>query len=219
MRITLAATVIAALLCAPLPAAADALHRKGDHVLFSGRVTGADGEPLGNVTILLELSRNSFSWKRFKQVKKNTLRIPVKATVDGQYFHDWRWDGYYNTFELAVAVPSELGGGADYQVLHRADVTDTVLAGLRPQGTDRSIPVVTPLVVEGPGDLGWLRRLLDGTAGAEEHRVFREMGQPDRVDTHDRGASAWWYFEAGKVFRFRDGALEQVEHFEPIKPL
>lgn len=218
MKNLLAATVIAALLWAPM-ATADALHRKGDHVLFSGQVTGADGKPVGNVTVLLELSRDSFSWKRFRQVKKNTLRIPVKATVDGQYFHDWRWDGYYNTFELAVAVPSQLSDGDDYEILHRTDVTDTVLAGHRPQGTDRSIPVVTQLVIEGPGDLEWLRGLLDGTAGAEEHRIFREMGRPDRVDTHDGGATAWWYFEAGKVFRFRDGALEQVEHFEPIKPL
>ena len=224
MKLTAAAiaTVIAVLLCAPLPAAADAVHRKGDHVLFSGQVTDAGGEPVGNVTVLLELSRNSFSWRRLKKVKRNTLRIPVTATVDGQYLHDWRWDGYYNTFELAVAIPRSGAGapaGDDYEVLHRTDVTATVLAGKRPQGTDRSIPVVTPLVVEGVGDLGWLRRLLGGKAGAEENRIFGEMGRPDRVDADDGGASAWWYFEAGKVFRFRDGALEQVEHFEPIKPL
>lgn len=220
MRAGLQATaIVAALLCVPSPATADALHRKGDHVLFSGQVTGADGKPLGNVTVLLELSRNSFSWRRFKQVKKNTLRIPVTATVDGQYLHDWRWDGYYNTFELAVGIPSKRGDGGrdDYEILHRADVTETVLKGDRPQGTDRSIPVVTPLVVEGVGDLGWLRRLLSGNAGAEESRIFDEMGRPDRVDAHDDGANAWWYFEAGKVFRFRDGALEQVEHFEPIQ--
>ncbi len=218
----IAATIAAALLLLPLPAVADALHRKGDHVLFSGRVTGADGEPLGNVTVLLELSRNSFSWRRFKQVKKNTLRIPVIATVDGQYLHDWRWDGYYNTFELAVGIPSKASGAAgaeDYEILHRTDVTEPVLKAARPQGTDRSIPIVTPLVVEGIGDLGWLRRLLSGTAGAEENRIFGEMGRPDRVDADDDGATAWWYFEAGKVFRFRAGALEQVEHFEPIKPL
>lgn len=223
MRVLVVATIAAVLLWTPSPAAADAVHRKGDHVLFSGRVTGADGEPLGSVTVLLELSRNSFSWRRFKQVKKNTLRIPVTATVDGQYLHDWRWDGYYNTFELAVGVPSKGTGDKadrdDYEILHRTDVTEPVLKGARPLGTDRSIPIVTPLVVEGVGDLGWLRRLLGGTAGAEENRIFGEMGRPDRVDADDDGATAWWYFEAGKVFRFRDGDLEQVEHFEPIKPL
>ncbi len=44
------------------------------------------------------------------------------------------------------------------------------------------------------------------------------MGRPDRFDGEGETA-AWWYFEAGKVYRFRAGALEQVEHFEPIKPL
>ncbi len=212
----LVAVLAAALLWAPLTAAGS-VHRKGDHVLFSGQVTGADGGlPVGNVTVLLELSRNSFSLRRFKQVKKNTLRIPVTATVDGQYFHDWRWDGYYNTFELAVAVPSPDG---DYEVLYRADVTKRVRESAPQEEGGRSFAVVTPLVIQGIGDLGWLRRLLSDDAGDEEKRVFREMGRPDRVDVHDGGAAAWWYFEAGKVYRFRDGALEQVEHFEPIQPL
>lgn len=198
-----------------LTAAADR-HRKGDHVLFSGQVTGSDNEPLGGITVLLELSRTTFSIRRFKQVKKNTLSIPVTTTVGGQYLHDWRWDGYYNTFELAVAIPvpmaagSRPGQGDGYEILHRTDVTEQVRQGS---------PVVTALVIESPGDLGWLRRLLGGNASSEENRIFREMGQPDRVDTHDGDATAWWYFETGKVYRFRAGALEQVEHFEPIKPL
>ncbi len=221
-----------------------ATHRKGDHVLFSGQVIGSDGEPVPNVTVLLELSRTSFSIRRFKQVKKNTLRIPVTATVDGRYLHDWRWDGYYNTFGLAVAVPVATGAtsgqdvagatsGQDgvgapsgrpsdhdgFEILYRIDVTERVRQGVAAEGGTRDIVVVTPLVVEETGDLGWLRGLLDGSAGAEESRIFREMGRPDRIDSHEGGATAWWYFEAGKVYRFRDGALEQVEHFEPIKPL
>lgn len=197
-------------------AEAAAGHRKGDHVLFSGQVTGGDSEPLANITVLLELSRTTFSIRRFRQVKKNTLSIPVTTTVGGQYLHDWRWDGYYNTFELAVAIPVPKGAGSaagqsdGYEILHRTDVTEQVRQGS---------PVVTPLVVESQGDLGWLRRLLGGNASSEELRIFHEMGQPDRVDTHDGGATAWWYFETGKVYRFRAGALEQVEHFEPIKPL
>ena len=206
MRWTAAALAAVLLWMAPT-AAADAGHRKGDHILFSGQVTGADNEPVGGITVLLELSRTAFSWRRFKTVKKNTLSIPVTATVDGRYLHDWRWDGYYNTFELAVAIP---GAGGGYEILNRVEITDRVLEGG---------PVVTPLVVEGVGDLGWLRKLLGGLASDEEVRILREMGRPDRVDAYDRGAAAWWYFEAGKVYRFRDGALEQVEHFDPIRPL
>ncbi len=225
MRILPAAAVIGALLLA-IPASAQTTPpaaaqpgttlRKGDHVLFSGQVTGADGKPVGNVTVLLELSRTSFNLRRFKQVKKNTLRVPVTATVDGQYLHEWRWDGYYNTFELAVAIPD---GSDDFEILHRIDVTEKVREGALPKDGVRNLAVVTPLVVEGTGDLGWLRELDSGTAGDDERQIFREMGQPDRVDRHDDGASAWWYFEAGRVYRFRDGALELTENFEPIKPL
>ena len=183
-------------------------YRKGDHVLISGRVTDAGGQPIANVTVLLELSRTSFSWLRLKQVKKNTLRIPVKATVDGQYLHDWRWDGYYNTFELAVAVPQQQAGGQDFEILERLDITGNVLQGG---------PVVMPLVVKDAGATDLLQRMVGDGASAEERRVFEEMGRPERIDTNDDGTSAWWYFEAGKVYRFRAGALEQVEHFEPIK--
>ncbi len=211
-----AALVCGALLWVPATAADEAVLRKGDHVLFSGRVTGADGEPVSSVTVLLELSRTSFSLKRFKQVNKNTLRIPVTATVDGRYLHDWRWDGYYNTFELAAAVP---GGPGDFEILHRIEVTDSVRQGVLPADGTRNLAVVTPLAVDGGGDLGWVRRLLAGTAGDDENRVFREMGRPERADDHGDGATSWWYFEAGKVYRFRDGALEEVETFEPIKPL
>ena len=218
--------VLAGLLLTPPPAVAwpwGGGYRQGDHVLFSGQVTDTEGQPVAGVTVLLELSRGSFSVRRFKQVTKNTLRVPVTTTVDGRYLLDWRWDGYYNTFELAVALPVTKGAGVppgrpEFEVLHRIDVTGRVRQSAPEKGGERDVAVVTPLVVEGTGDLGWLRRLLDGDASAEERRIFREMGRPDRADVHKRGGSAWWYFEAGKVYRFRDGALDQVEHFEPIIP-
>ncbi len=202
-----ALAAISALLLWAAPAGARGAHRKGDHVLISGQVTSAEGKPVGNVTVLLELSRTSFSLRRFKQTRKNTLRIPVKATVDGRYLHDWRWDGYYNTFELAVALPAKKGGRDDFEILHRIEITGNVLAGG---------PVTLRLVVGDDDALGWLRGVLDGSASAEESRIYEEMGRPQRFDVHDDGTTAWWYFEAGKVYRFRDGALEQVEHFEPI---
>ena len=203
--VALAVTLLSAL----ASTGARGTHRKGDHVLISGQVTSTEGQPVGNVTVLLELSRTAFSWRRFQQVKKNTLQIPVIATVGGQYLHDWRWDGYYNTFELAVALPIEKDGREDFEILHRTDITEQVLSGG---------PVVAPLVTGDDASLGWLRRLLDGSASAEESRIYQEMGRPDRFDS-EAETSAWWYFEAGKVYRFRDGALEQVEHFEPIKAL
>ena len=56
----------------------------------------------------------------------------------------------------------------------------------------------------------------------EERRTYRQVGKPDRVDStrvSDHLETAWWYFRAGKVYRFRDGRLEKVDTFAPVEPL
>ena len=55
----------------------------------------------------------------------------------------------------------------------------------------------------------------------DERRIYAEMGNPDRVQrtiAADHEEVSWWYFQSGKAYRFKDGVLEQVVHFEPIKP-
>lgn len=196
--------------CLCIPAVEGAVYRKGDPVAITGRVTDSDGTAIADVTVLLELSRKSFQLRQFRRVKGNTLSVPVISDSDGGFRHLWHWDGYYNTFELAVALPVRRAGRNDFEVLHRVEITGTVAQG-------GSIQV--PLVIEDSGYLKWLRRFVDDSASSEEKRIFDEMGRPDRIDAHGDGNYAWWYFEAGKVYRFRDGALEQIEPFEPIKPL
>ena len=210
----LAAAVLWALLWAllwVLPAAAGpAAYGKGDPVTISGRVTGPEGRPIGQVTVLLEVSRNRFDWRRFRRATGDTLQIPVLSEADGQYRHDWRWDGYYDTFQLAVALPVPTAVGDAFEVLHRVEITQPVMQGS---------PVVVPIVVEDVRYLGWLRRFSDGSASAEEKRVYRELGRPDRLDFAGADAAAWWYFAAGKVYRFAAGELEEVETFDPVAPL
>ena len=188
--------------------AAAAGYGKGDTVTISGRVTGPEGAPVAGVTVLLEVSRTSFSWRKFRKVTGNTLQIPAISGTDGRYRHDWRWDGYYNTFALAVALPVPASGGEEL-VLRRFEITQPVM-----QGT----PVDAPLVVEDVRYLGWLRRFSDGSASGEEKRVYRELGRPDRIDFSGGDAAAWWYFAAGKVYRFARGVLEEVETFDPVAP-
>lgn len=199
-----------ALAWAPPVAAGAADYGKGDPVTISGRVSGPEGQPVGQVTVLLEVSRTRFDWRRFRRAKGSTLQIPVISAADGQYRHDWRWDGYYNTFELAVALPVPTGGGEAFEVLHRVEITQPVRQGS---------PVVVPIVVDDLRYLGWLRRFSDGSASAEEKRVYRDLGRPDRIDFAGADAAAWWYFAAGKVYRFAAGVLEEVESFDPVKPL
>lgn len=195
------------------PLAARAPYRTGDTVRINGRVTGADGGPLGEVTVLLEVSRTAFKLRRFRREKGDTLQVSVTADEDGRFAIDWRWDSYYNTFELAVALPVRRDGRDSVEIFTRVDVTEKVRAGS---------PVSVALEVENSGYLQWLREFLAGLASEDEIRIYREMGRPDRVDKDEGGEapeSAWWYFEAGRVYRFRAGELEQVTHFEPVKPL
>ncbi len=187
-------------------AAGAASYDKGDTVTISGRVSDSAGQPVGRVTVLLEVSRTSFSWRKLRRTRGNILQIPVISEADGQYRHDWRWDGYYNTFELVVALPVPAAGGEKLEEVRRFEITQPVLQGS---------PVVVPLVIEDAAYLGWLRRFSDGSASAEEVRVLVDLGKPDRLDFEGDDA-AWWYFAAGKVYRFDGGVLDEVESFDPV---
>ncbi|MCG8462248.1 MAG: hypothetical protein MI919_38685, partial [Holophagales bacterium] len=124
---------------------------------------------------------------------------------------EWQWDGHHNTFTLAAGHEVELGGRPDFEILARRDVTPLVNQG----GGELE------LTVEKAGYARWLGTYLDGRASDDEVRLFQDMGRPDRIslDPREPGESAWWYFSIGKVYRFADGALDQVTHFEPVAPL
>jgi hypothetical protein len=65
-----------------------------------------------------------------------------------------------------------------------------------------------------------LRELLASIKSDDERRVYDEMGKPDKVERvvyPGRTEVSWWYFDAGRVYRFQDGRLEQVVPFEPVK--
>ncbi|HVR28057.1 MAG TPA: carboxypeptidase-like regulatory domain-containing protein [Thermoanaerobaculia bacterium] len=61
----------------------------------------------------------------------------------------------------------------------------------------------------------------DDSHSADQRRIYEEMGKPDRVDrlelSKDAEEVAWWYFERGRSYHFRDGRLEQVVEFDPVK--
>ncbi|MCP4662781.1 MAG: carboxypeptidase regulatory-like domain-containing protein [bacterium] len=188
-------------------------YRTGDPVTITGQVSDAGGRPMAEVEVLLEVSRRTFKLRSFRREKRDTLRVPATTDQDGRYSIVWRWDSYYNTFELAVALAVRKAGRDSIEVFTRVDVTEQVKGGS---------PVVVPLVVEDTSYLESLREFLAGLASDDELRVYREMGRPDRIDAGESGQdpeSSWWYFEAGKVYRFRGGELQQVTHFEPVKPL
>ncbi|MEM1181008.1 MAG: hypothetical protein AAGM22_21890, partial [Acidobacteriota bacterium] len=68
-------------------------------------------------------------------------------------------------------------------------------------------------------DAGWLRWLslyVDGKASDDEKKIYRDLGQPQKLTT-DGTATSWWYFEKGKVYRLESGRLDQVIPFDPVR--
>ena len=209
-RIVLALIVVAAVLVTAVPLPAQQLER-GTPVAVGGKVLDSSRSSLGGVTILFEASKRS---KRKKQEEEPTdkVTLPVQANEDGTFAFEWRWDPYYNTFHLAVALPIRQEAHQSFEVLHRVDISDAlVLGGI----------VEQELIVGESAGLVWLRRFLGEEASESERRIFQEMGRPDRYDAakEEGGESAWWYFTAGKVYWFQDGELVQVVPFDSIEPM
>ena len=73
-------------------------------------------------------------------------------------------------------------------------------------------------------DTGFLVRYRNFVAGLDsedERQVYAQMGIPAKIDritlaTHEE--VTWWYFEAGKAYRFKGGALAESFRFEPVAP-
>lgn len=202
------AVLVAALAAAPLAATP---YEKGDHVVITGIVTDAGGLPIDDVQVTLEASRSYFDLRHFARATKDTTRLSAVTNDRGEYGIEWLWDGYYNFFELVVSIPVRKPGGEQTRELDRVDITRRI---------ERGSPVVTSLVVEDSAFLKTMRAFIASLQTDDERRVYGEMGNPDkveRVDYSDRREASWWYFESGKVYRFRDGKLVQIVPFDPVK--
>lgn len=185
-------------------------YRKGQVVTVHGRATDAVGHSLGEVTVLLEISRSAFRWSQMRRETGNDLTVPVRADADGRYRIDWRWDPFYNRFALAVALPVREDGREAFEVFYRLEITQWLL---------NANPVEIGLVLPDTAALDELRAFLGSLDSEDEKRVYREMGRPDRVDegvAHYDPDRSWWYFKAGKVYRFREGKVDAVVAFDPV---
>jgi hypothetical protein len=211
LRTTLAALAAALLLAAAAaPAAAAQRFRDGDRVEVTGVVTDAEGRPLPGVRVVLEAARTQFDFRRFQRVKKDTTRLTALTGDDGTYELSWPWNGYYNVYELVVGVPVRKPGGETLHVLERVDVSRR----LKPEAS-----AVATVVVEDAEFVRTLREFVDSIDTEDERRVYREQGKPDRVEAKTGAVdeAAWWYFESGRVYRFRDGRLVATESFDPVE--
>jgi hypothetical protein len=196
-----------------LPAHA-AHYQNGDKVQLTGLVTDDAGKPIADVQVVLEAARSYISLRELRRAEKDVRKISAVTNARGEYSIEWPWDNYYNRFELVAGVKIRRGKEESLEVLERDDLTERVLAGS---------PVVSAIVIHKRAFVDRLRDFVASVQSADEHRVYEEMGTPDdvkRVDYTGRPHEdevSWWFFDAGKVYRFRGGKLESVDRFDPVQ--
>lgn len=206
-RRLLAAVALAAAALAVLAPAAEARLARGERVEIRGIVTDPEGRPLDRVQVVFEASRAVFSLRRFQPVLRNTARVAAVTDSSGSYALRWPWDTYYNHFELVVGIPVRTAQGEELQVLERKEVTNRL---------GRDTEVAVPIVVEHADFIRNLRRFLETVDSADEERVHRAEGRPDRVEIiGDR--ESWWYFDRGRRYDFQRGRLTEVKTFDPVR--
>jgi hypothetical protein len=207
LRLATVAAALLSLLAAP-PAAA-AKHDDGTRVEVTGLVTDAQGTPLPEVRVVLEASREVFSFRKFGRELRNTQRAAGLSGQRGEFTLVWPWNDYYNHFELVAGVPVRTRSGERFEVLARLDVSRRIA---------RNNPMVANLVVENADFVRTLRAFVASVDSDDEQRIYRQMGKPDRVE--ERGVErSWWYFADGRLFRFTDGDLVETKTFDPVEKL
>jgi hypothetical protein len=195
------------------PAAA-ARYTQGERVQITGIVADAQGQPLPEVRVTFEATRTYFSMRELRRTAdKEIRRVSATTSASGTYTLVWPWDSYFNHFEVVVGVPVRTGKGERLEELARQDVTQRVQAGS---------PAVVAVTVENRKFLDSFRQFVASIQTEDQRKVYQEMGKPDRirhVQYPGHLESSWWYFESGRVYRFRDGRLEQVVPFDPVHGL
>lgn len=218
VRACLPAILALLALLAPLalatPAAADAPYKEGDKVQLTGLVTDPSGAPVPGVRVVLEMSRRAMDWRQLRRTDHDLRRVSGQTNERGEYTIEWPWDSYFNHFEIAAGVVVRHGKKESLEVLERQDVSERVEDGS---------PVAVPLVVHQRAIVDHLREFLASVRSEDERRTYEEMGVPDDVKRVDYAGSpqeievSWWYFDAGRVYRFHQGRLERVDHFTPVQ--
>ena len=202
-------TVMIALIGAPVVVFA---YEDGELIEIAGTVSDGQGVPIPDIGVRFRAARRAFTVSKFGRATKDTVQMDTKTDPHGQFSFEWRWLDYYNRFEVQTGVPSRSAAGESFEVLGFLDLDDRI---------EKGSPVVASLTVEDSRYLNTLRDFLESVDSDDEKRIYNEMGNPDRVqkiEHSDFDEISWWYFRSGKAYRFREGELDQVVHFEPVTP-
>jgi hypothetical protein len=207
---------LAAFACSAAPAAASP-YDDGERLQFIGVVTDGGGRPVPGIRVVLEAARVSFRLRELRRAEHDSRQVGATTNAQGEYSIEWPWDDYFNHFRLLAGVVVRHGREERLEVLEREDVSGRVPAGS---------PIVSAIVVHNRAFVDRLRDFLASVQSADQHRVYEEMGTPDdvkrvnyasRQQQQQEAEVSWWYFAAGKVYRFRAGRLDQVDRFDPVQ--
>ena len=211
----LPALLLSAGLALAQPAHAGMPYHDGDKLTVTGIVTDAAGHAVEGATVVLEASRASFDVRSFSRAKHDADRTSAMTDARGQYSLAWTWAGYYNHFDLLIGMPyRRFQEGVAKQAFLQIDQQD-----LTPRFKGGS-PIVAAVTVHDVTPLESLRAFLSGLARPDQTAVYEAMGRPDQVDhliLTGGNEETWWYFEAGKSYRFRDGNQLAVTAFDPVR--
>ena len=213
-RISLALGLALLLLGAAMQpaAAARSPYTQGEEVLFTGIVTNADGRPLPDLQITLEASRAAFSFRNLRRVRENLRKLSSVTDERGEFTLPWRWDDYFNRFDLVVAVAVRTDEGEQLVELQRIDLS---------RRTNQGSPVVSAVQLADTELVESRQEFLASLNSNDERKVYEQAGQPDRLDRVSFPGYeevTWWYFRHGRAYRFHDGTLKQVIPFDPVEP-
>ena len=205
----MAALLLAAATAAP---AAQTPYTQGEEVLFTGVVTTSAGLPIPDLQITLEASRAVFSWRQLGRERANLRKLATVTDERGEFRLPWRWDEYFNRFDLVVAIPVRTTEGEQLVELQRIDLS---------RRTKQGSPVVNAIQLADTELVDSRQEFLDSLDSEDERKVYEQAGQPERLDrvrfpTYEE--VTWWYFRQGRAYRFHDGTLHQVIPFDPVEP-
>jgi hypothetical protein len=188
-------------------------YRRGETIEIGGSVTDPTGAPVEGMTVVLLASHRGFELRNLRRVEEGLVRLAATTDAQGRFAIQWTWNPYYDTFRIraegAPGAPA-VAGGQNAVVLSEVDLTRRIGEGS---------PVVVALEVADAGPHRAREAITSAPHSDDQKRVFEQMGKPDRVDRLEMSGGdevAWWYFERGKSFHFRDGRLDQVSEFEPL---
>ena len=209
----LAVTALLVALAGSLPAAAArSPYAQGDEVLFTGIVTNPAGLPIPGLQVTLEASRAAFNFRSLGRVRENATRLATVTDERGEFSLPWRWDDYYNRFDLLVEVSVRTAEGESLVELQRVDLS---------RRTNQGSPVVSAIQLADTDLVDSKREFLAALESDDERKVYEQAGMPERTDRvrfPNYEEVTWWYFRHGRAYRFHDGTLRQVIPFDPVEP-